>query len=102
MDTTVAGTGAAVGAPETETVGALSHVPVEVTVRLARTTMALAEVLGLRRGEVLSLNQPVGEPVELVAAGRVFATGELVTVDGQLGLRILEIAPDVVLTEPSA
>jgi flagellar motor switch protein FliN/FliY len=70
------------------------HVPVEVTVRLARTRMPLGDVLALRRGEVLTFEHPVGAPVELVAAGRVVASGELVSVEGKFGLRVLDIAPE--------
>jgi flagellar motor switch protein FliN len=76
-----------------ELTAALAHVPVDVTVRLAQKQVPLAEVLALRRGDVLVFEQGVGEPVELIAAGRTVARGELVLVEEQMGLRIIEVSP---------
>ena len=76
-----------------ELTAALAHVPVDVTVRLARKQVPLSEVLALRRGDVLVFEQGVGEPVELIAAGRTVARGELVLVEEQMRLRIIEVTP---------
>ena len=76
-----------------ELTAALAHVPVDVTVRLAQKQVPLADVLALRRGDVLVFDQGVGEPVDLIAAGRTVARGELVLVEEQMGLRIIEVTP---------
>ena len=74
-------------------IAALSHVPVATTVRLAHKQMRLEDLVSLQRGDVVTFDSSVTAPVELVAAGRVIATGELVSVDDRMGIRILQVAP---------
>jgi flagellar motor switch protein FliM len=62
--------------------------PVEVTCELARVTMTAREILELRPGSTISLAKAVDTAVDLVAGGRVIARGELVDLEGQLGVRI--------------
>lgn len=66
--------------------------PIEVVVELARFTLPLEELASLRAGEILTTGRPIGERVTLRAAGRAIATGELVDVDGEMGVRILRLA----------
>jgi type III secretion system YscQ/HrcQ family protein len=63
--------------------------PVEVTVELARFTLSLQQLAELRKGEVLLTGRPLGESVTVRAAGRAIASGELVDVDGEVGVRVL-------------
>jgi flagellar motor switch/type III secretory pathway protein FliN len=66
-------------------------------------TMSARALLELTPGQVLSLGRSLGGPVELRAGGRCLARGELVEVDGELGVRITELvdaAPAVVATRP--
>jgi type III secretion protein Q len=63
--------------------------PVEVVVELSRFTLTLEEIGALRAGEVLSTGRPIGERVTLRAGGRAIASGELVDVDGEVGVRVL-------------
>ena len=93
MATDIADPGNATDLAPDELTAALAHVPVDVTVRLAQKQVPLAEVLALRRGDVLVFDQSVGEPVELIAAGRIVAHGELVLVEEQMGLRIIAVTP---------
>lgn len=58
-------------------------------------------LLELAPGQVLSLGRSLGGPVELRAGARTLARGELVEVEGELGVRITELvdaAPAVVAT----
>jgi flagellar motor switch/type III secretory pathway protein FliN len=64
---------------------------VELTVALGTTQMSLRQVLDLAVGQVVQLNRPLAGPFELRAAGRVVGRGELVDVDGELGVRIVSI-----------
>jgi type III secretion system YscQ/HrcQ family protein len=66
--------------------------PVRVTVELARFELRLDEVAALRPGEVLETGANVGDHVTLRVGGQAFAKGELVDVEGELGVRILELA----------
>ena len=63
--------------------------PIEVVVEVARFTLPLEELAALRTGEVLTTGQPIGEQVTVRASGQAIARGELVDVDGQIGVRIL-------------
>jgi len=44
-----------------------------------------------RRGQVIELSRSPGEPVDLVVDGKRVGKGELVEIDGELGVRILSL-----------
>jgi type III secretion protein Q len=69
----------------------LGDAPVELCLELARFTLRLDELSALRRGEVLSTGRAIGERVLLSAGGRAVAHGELVDVDGEIGVRIADL-----------
>ena len=65
-----------------------------VQVVLGTTTMPVASLMKLGRGAVVSLDQKVGEPVNVVVNGRVVARGEVVVVDednARYGVSLTEI-----------
>jgi type III secretion system YscQ/HrcQ family protein len=64
--------------------------PIEMCLELARFTLPLGELTTLQPGDVLDTGRAVGSHVTLSAAGRAVAIGELVVVDGDVGLRVLE------------
>ncbi len=72
----------------------MMDIPLEVTVELGQTTLTLAEVLALGPGSVIELNRLPGEPLELLANGRLIARGEVVVLNESFGLRITEIVQD--------
>jgi len=55
--------------------------------------MLLREIMELDAGSVVELDRQVQEPVDLLLAGRLIARGEVVVVNGNYGLRVLEIVP---------
>ncbi len=69
----------------------LAAAPVEVTAELGRITLRGDEVLGLSPGAVLRLGDRGQRDIELRAGGRLWAKGELVTVDDELAVRLTEI-----------
>ncbi len=69
----------------------LAAAPIEIVAELGRIVLRGDEVLALDEGSVLSLGRP-GTTVDLVIGGRTWARGELVNVDGELGVRITELA----------
>jgi len=72
----------------------LTGVEVEVTLRFGHRWLALRDVMNLTSGSVVELDESVSEPVEIVVDDRMLARGEIVSVDGCYGVRILEtIAP---------
>lgn len=81
----------AVAAGGTLTLDALAEVELDVTVELGRCQLSLGEVARLDVGSVVDLDTPAGQPLAVFVNGRQIATGEVVVMDGQLGVRIREI-----------
>jgi len=71
----------------------LLNVELAVTLRFGGRTMLLRDVLELAAGSVVELDRQVEEPADLLLDGRLFARGEVVVVDGNYGLRVLQILP---------
>lgn len=69
----------------------LRELPVQLTCEIGRVTLSAREVLELRPGAVLPVGRPLAGPVDLTAGGRVLARGELVDVEGEIGVRITEL-----------
>lgn len=69
-------------------------IPVTVQVVLGSTLLPVASLMKLARGAVISLDQRLGDPVDIVVNGRVVARGEIVVVDElsqRFGVSLLEI-----------
>lgn len=69
----------------------LHHVPVRVQALLGRAQLTIDQLLELAVGSVVELDRRAGEPVDLLVNGRLIARGELVLVDGQLGVTLTEL-----------
>lgn len=67
---------------------AVASLPIELTVEIARGASTVADVSAWRAGEVVTFETPIGEEVLVRANGRVVARGELVDVEGIVGVRI--------------
>ncbi len=69
-------------------------IQVNVKVVLGSTSMPVASLMKLSRGAVISLDQRVGDPVDIVVNGTVVARGEIVVLDEasqRFGVSLLEI-----------
>lgn len=64
---------------------------VDVAVVVGDHRLSVRSLLELRPGHVLELGRPIGSAVELRVGARVVARGELVDVDGDVGVRITSI-----------
>lgn len=69
----------------------LRDIPVQVTVELGNTELALKEILELSEGSIVELNRLAGEPLDLKVGGQLVAQGEVVAVDDYYGLRITNV-----------
>lgn len=65
--------------------------PVQVVAVLGKRTMTLKDVIGLKQGEIIELKKLPQDTVDLVANGKLMARGELVLVDGKLGIQIKQL-----------
>lgn len=75
----------------TSNIDLLLDVPLELTVELGRTTMSIRNILSLGSGSVVELQKLAGEPVDILVNNRPIATGEVVVVDDNFGVRIADI-----------
>jgi flagellar motor switch protein FliN len=66
-------------------------VPVKVSAVLGKKRMAIAELMALDAGSVIELDRRVGEPIDLYINDTLIARGELVMIDGALGVSMTEI-----------
>jgi flagellar motor switch protein FliM len=72
--------------------GLLQRRPVTIDIVVGDLTLTMKELIELTPGRVLTLADDVTRPVDLVIEGRTVGRGELVEVEGRLGVRILQIA----------
>lgn len=70
---------------------ALMDVPVTLSVEIGRNKLSIKELLRLNQGAVVELDREVNEPLDLLVNGTLMARGEVVVVDGQFGLRLVDI-----------
>jgi len=77
--------------PQSSALSVAEGLPVELRVELGRLTLSAAELLELEPGDALALGRPVGGAVDLRVGDRLVARGELVEVEGEVGVRVLEV-----------
>ena len=70
---------------------ALEELMLTVHVELAARRISLAELTRLRVGQLLELGCQATDPVELVSEGRTLARGELIDIEGRLGVRVMQL-----------
>lgn len=70
---------------------AVYDIPVKVSTVLGKSTIRVSNLLKLGRGAVIELDRKVGEPIDVYVNDRLVARGELIVVDGRLGVTMTEI-----------
>jgi len=75
------------------------NVPVKISAVLGKTRIDVAQLRQLNEGAIIELNRKVGEPIDLYVNDRLIARGELVMVDGSLGVTMTEIVKEDDLLE---
>lgn len=73
---------------------AIADAPVEVRVELGSVTLSAAEWLALSPGDVVTTELPIGSHAVLRVGKKAIASGVLVNVEGQLGVKIEQLARD--------
>ncbi len=79
------------GSPANWNIDLLLDVELPIVVSFGETAMPLRDVLKLGVGSVIELNKTVNDPVTLIVNQKPIATGEVVMVEGNYGVRILEV-----------
>jgi flagellar motor switch protein FliN/FliY len=70
----------------------LLDVELEVSLRFGCKEVLLGEILDLGPGDVVQLDRNVADPVDLIVGDKIVASGEVVLVNGNFGLRVTEVA----------
>lgn len=66
-------------------------IPVQLTVELGRTKIAIKNLLQMAHGSVVELDRLAGEPLDVLVNGCLIAQGEVVVVNDKFGLRLTDI-----------
>ncbi len=81
----------------------LDRVQVAVSVELGRTQITVKDLRALRHGQILQLDQVIGEPLAIFANGQKLAYGEVVAVaNDRYGVRVTALTEDAVHKEEDA
>lgn len=89
------------GPPEKCSIDLLRDVDLDLKIELGRTNMLLEDVLGLRRGSVVTLDKLAGDPVDLYVNGRLVARGEVLVLNDNFCVRVAELVGSDSLLEDS-
>lgn len=69
----------------------LSDIPVRLSVEVGSTSLKLAELLDLAEGSVVELDRQANELLDILVNGTLVAKGEVVTVNGRFGIRVVDV-----------
>ncbi len=86
-----AGTETAILPARSRTMNLLMDVDLPISISFGRTQLPMKDVIKLTTGSIVELNRSVNEPVEVFVNQCLIARGEVVVVEGNYGVRILEI-----------
>lgn len=69
----------------------LLKVPVNLSIEVGRTQMALNELLDTREGSVIELERMLDEPLDILVNGSLVAHGVVVLANERFGIQITDI-----------
>ncbi|TLX59168.1 flagellar motor switch protein FliN [Stutzerimonas nosocomialis] len=67
-------------------------IPVNVTLEVASVEITLKELMEVDTSSVIVLDKLAGEPLDVKVNGALFAKAEVVVMNGNYGLRIVELS----------
>lgn len=69
----------------------LADIAVRLSVEVGSTALKLSELMDLAEGSVVELDRQSHELLDIMANGTLIAKGEVVTVNGRFGIRVVEV-----------
>lgn len=84
-------TAAPSGARSVRDLDLIADVDVEVAVEFGRVDIPIRQILQIRRGSLVELHRRPEAQVTVLANGKPIAFGDIVVVDGQVGVHIVEL-----------
>ena len=93
MDSEVSGKDAAQAGANANNVNLelLLDVELPISVSFGSSEMMLKDVMKLGTGSIIELNKSINDPVAIIVNRKPIAYGEVVMIDGNYGVRILEV-----------
>lgn len=80
-----------ISTPTKNDIDFILDIPVQLTVELGRTKIAIKSLLQLAQGSVVELDGMAGEPMDVLVNGCLIAQGEVVVVNDKFGIRLTDI-----------
>jgi flagellar motor switch protein FliN/FliY len=71
--------------------GLLADIPLRLSVEVGSTSLKLAELMDLAEGSVVELDRQANELLDILVNGTLVARGEVVTVGGKFGIRVVDV-----------
>lgn len=69
----------------------LADIPLRLSVEVGSTSLRLSELLDLSEGSVVELDRQASELLDILVNGTLVAKGEVVTINGRFGIRVVDI-----------
>jgi flagellar motor switch protein FliN len=69
----------------------LADIPLRLSVEVGSTSLRLAELMDLSEGSVVELDRQANELLDILVNGTLVAKGEVVTVGGKFGIRVVDV-----------
>ncbi|RVT94659.1 flagellar motor switch protein FliN [Sphingomonas crocodyli] len=69
----------------------LQDIPLRLSVEVGSTSMRLADLMDLSAGSVVELDRQANELLDILVNGTLVAKGEVVTVNGKFGIRVVDV-----------
>ena len=69
----------------------LAEVPLRLSVEVGSTALKLSELMDLSEGGVVELDRQAHELLDIMVNGTLVARGEVVTVNGRFGIRVVDV-----------
>ena len=69
----------------------LADIPLRLSVEVGSASLKLSELLDLAEGSVVELDRQANELLDILVNGTLVAKGEVVTVNGRFGIRVVDV-----------
>lgn len=69
----------------------LADIPLRLSVEVGSTSLKLSELMELAEGSVVELDRQANELLDILVNGTLVARGEVVTVGGKFGIRVVDV-----------
>ena len=69
----------------------LAEIPLRVSVEVGSTALKLSELMDLSEGSIVELDRQAHELLDIMVNGTLVAKGEVVTVNGRFGVRVVDV-----------